>query len=65
MIDVGAATETEIKETKARVEDALHATRAALQNAASIAGLLLTTKCLVTEIPAKEKFRPPMGGMNY
>ena len=30
-INVGAATETELKETKARVEDALHATRAAIE----------------------------------
>lgn len=39
-------------------------TRSALQNAASIAGLLLTTECLVTEIPEKEKPAPaPEGGM--
>src|SRR5438309_3384620 len=31
VINVGAATETEMKETKARVEDALHATRAAVE----------------------------------
>ncbi|HEX3682507.1 MAG TPA: chaperonin GroEL [Bryobacteraceae bacterium] len=31
VIKVGAATETEMKETKARVEDALHATRAAVE----------------------------------
>ena len=31
VIDVGAATETEMKEKKARVEDALHATRAAVE----------------------------------
>ena len=31
MINVGAATETELKEKKARVEDALHATRAAVE----------------------------------
>jgi chaperonin GroEL len=41
----------------------------ALQNAASIAGLLLTTEALVTEIPEKEKapaMRPGgMGGMDY
>jgi chaperonin GroEL len=47
-------------------------TRTALQNAASIAGLLLTTECLVTEIPEKEKPAPGghggpggMGGMEY
>ncbi len=108
IINVGATTETEMKEKKARVEDALHATRAAveegivpgggvalirclsaleglrhegynvatneyedlvkagvvdhkkvtraaLQNAASIAGLLLTTECLVTETQEKVK----------
>ncbi|WP_394209164.1 chaperonin GroEL [Enterovibrio calviensis] len=31
LIEVGAATETEVKEKKARVEDALHATRAAIE----------------------------------
>ena len=48
-------------------------TRTALQNAASIAGLLLTTECLITEIPEKEKPAPApggghgggMGGMDY
>jgi chaperonin GroEL len=33
-------------------------TRAALQNAASIAGLLLTTECLVTEAPEKKDEAP-------
>ena len=36
--------------------------RTALQNAASIAGLLLTTEALVTEIPEREKSMPPHGG---
>jgi chaperonin GroEL len=39
-----------------------------LQNAASIAGLLLTTECLVTEIPAEEKpgsTPSGQGGMGY
>jgi chaperonin GroEL len=45
---------------KAGVVDPKKVTRTALQNAASIAGLLLTTECLVTEIPEKEK--APMGG---
>jgi chaperonin GroEL len=48
---------------KAGVVDPKKVTRAALQNAASIAGLLLTTECLVTEIPQKEKSGPAMGGM--
>ena len=47
---------------KAGVVDPKKVTRTALQNAASIAGLLLTTECLVTEIPEKEKKTPMPGG---
>ena len=110
VIKVGAATETEMKEKKARVEDAMHATKAAveegivpgggvallrgaknssegfnaqsekyenlvkagvidptkvvrtaLQNAGSIAALLLTTEALITEIP-EQKSAAPAGG---
>jgi chaperonin GroEL len=57
---------------KAGVVDPKKVTRAALQNAASIAGLLLTTEALVTEIPEKEKKAPGgpghgggMGDMDY
>ncbi|MCF7763092.1 MAG: chaperonin GroEL [Verrucomicrobia bacterium] len=56
---------------KAGVVDPKKVTRTALQNAASIAGLLLTTECLITEIPEKEKAAPApgghggMGGMDY
>jgi len=46
---------------KAGVVDPKKVTRTALQNAASIAGLLLTTECLITEVPEKEK-APPGGG---
>jgi chaperonin GroEL len=45
---------------KAGVVDPKKVTRTALQNAASIAGLLLTTECLITELPEKEK--PAAGG---
>ncbi len=44
------------------VVDPTMVTRSALQNAASIAGLLLTTECIVTEIPEPEKPAPDMGG---
>jgi len=38
--------------------------RIALQNAASVAGLILTTEGLITEIPEEEKAPPmPPGGM--
>ncbi|MGO8701426.1 MAG: chaperonin GroEL [Limisphaerales bacterium] len=58
---------------KAGVVDPKKVTRTALQNAASIAGLLLTTECLITELPEKDKPAPAggghggggMGGMDY
>jgi len=54
---------------KAGVVDPKKVTRSALQNAASIAGLLLTTECLITEVPEKEKPAAPgghgPGGMDY
>ncbi len=58
---------------KAGIIDPTKVTRSALQNASSIAGLLLTTECMVTEIPEKEKAMPAaggpgmggMGGMDY
>ena len=43
---------------KAGVVDPKKVTRCALQNAASIAALLLTTECLITDIPEKEKAAP-------
>ena len=47
---------------KAGVVDPTKVTRSALQNAASIAGLLLTTEAVVTELPEKEKAVAPAGG---
>ncbi len=50
------------------VLDPTKVTRAALQNAASVASLMLTTECAIAELPEKEK-TPPMpaggGGMDY
>ncbi|MBR2921119.1 MAG: chaperonin GroEL [Kiritimatiellae bacterium] len=56
---------------KAGVVDPAKVTRSALQNAASIAGLLLTTDCMVTDLPEKKEScgcgghggAPDMGGM--
>ena len=45
---------------KAGVVDPKKVTRTALQNASSIAALLLTTECLITELPEKDK--PAAGG---
>ncbi len=57
---------------KAGVVDPTKVTRTALQNAASISGLLLTTEAVITELPEKEKTPPMpgggmggMGGMDY
>jgi chaperonin GroEL len=47
---------------KAGIVDPKKVTRSALQNAASIAGLLLTTECLITDLPEKEKPAPGGGG---
>jgi chaperonin GroEL len=51
VINVGAATETELKEKKARVEDALHATRAAVEEGVVPGGGV----ALLRTIPAIEK----------
>jgi chaperonin GroEL len=60
--DVSTGQYTDL--VKAGIVDPTKVTRSALQNAASIAGLLLTTEALVTEIPEKEKNPPmPRGGM--
>ena len=47
---------------KAGVVDPTKVTRTALQNAASIAGLLLTTEAIITEIPEKKEAHPAPGG---
>ena len=48
---------------KAGVIDPTKVTRAALQNAASVSGLLLTTEVLIAELPADGASAPDMGGM--
>jgi len=50
---------------KAGIIDPTKVARIAIQNAASIAGLMLTTEAVITEIPEKEPAAPPMppGGM--
>src|SRR3989337_1618315 len=53
VINVGAATETEMKEKKARVEDALHATKAAVEEGIVPGGGVAFLRC----IPALEKLK--------
>ena len=51
---------------EAGIIDPVKVTRSALQNAASIAALILTSECAITDIPAPEPpapANPGMGGM--
>ncbi|MBI2880275.1 MAG: chaperonin GroEL [Candidatus Tectomicrobia bacterium] len=57
-----AATDTYEDLAKAGIIDPTKVTRSALQNAASIASLLLTTEAIITDIPEKEKTPPMPGG---
>ena len=68
---VGTGYDAEVGEfgdmVKKGIIDPMKVVRSALQNAASIAGMVLITESLVTDIPEKEKM-PPMpggGGMDY
>ncbi|MDR2769279.1 MAG: chaperonin GroEL [Puniceicoccales bacterium] len=57
------ATNTYEDLVKAGVVDPTKVTRAALQNAASVAGLLLTTECMIAELPEEKPApTPDMGG---
>ncbi|MCL4490898.1 MAG: chaperonin GroEL, partial [Nitrospirae bacterium] len=47
---------------KAGIIDPTKVTRSALQNASSVAGLMLTTEVMITELPEDEKKMPPMPG---
>ena len=63
--DYGFNARTEVYENllAAGVIDPTKVTRIALENAASIAGMLLTTECVISDKPEKEKpGMPPMGG---
>ncbi len=58
-----AATDKYEDMVKAGIIDPTKVTRSALQNAASIAGMFLTTEAIVTDIPKKDDpAMPPMGG---
>ena len=60
-----ASTNDFVDMIKAGIVDPAKVTRLALQNATSIAALLLTTECMITDVPEKEKPAPmPQGGMD-
>ena len=60
----GFNAQTEVYEdlVKAGVIDPTKVVRTALQNASSIASLLLTTEAMISEIPEKKEAMPPQGG---
>ncbi|MDR0685099.1 MAG: chaperonin GroEL [Spirochaetaceae bacterium] len=71
-IGFDAAKEEWVDMVKAGITDPTKVTRSALQNAASIASLLLTTECAITDIPEKKEAPAMpgggmggMGGMDY
>ena len=43
--------------------DPAKVTRSALEHAASVAGLMLTTECMITDVPEDKPAMPDMGGM--
>lgn len=63
--DFGFNARTEVYENlmTAGVIDPTKVTRIALENAASIAGMFLTTECVIADKPEKNAPMPPMGGM--
>ena len=63
-----AQTETYVDMVKAGIVDPAKVVRTALQDAASVAGLLITTEAMVAEMPKKENPAPAMpggGGMDF
>lgn len=63
-IGFNAATETYENMFKAGIVDPAKVTRSALQHAASVAAMLLTTETVVADLPKKEEpMMPPPGGM--
>jgi chaperonin GroEL len=59
------ATDTHEDLIKAGVVDPTKVTRTALQNAGSVSGLLLTTDCMITDIPEEEKPAPAGHGHDH
>jgi chaperonin GroEL len=66
-IGYNVISEVYIDMIKDGVIDPAKVTRGALENAASIAAMILTTEALITDVPEKEKApaMPPGGGMDY
>jgi chaperonin GroEL len=63
-LGLNAANEQYVDMLKAGIIDPTKVTRCALQNAASVAGLMLTTEVMITELP-EEKKEPAMPGHSH
>ena len=57
-----AKSEKYVEMFKAGIIDPTKVTRIALENAASVAGMILTTECALTDIKEDAPAMPPMGG---
>lgn len=57
-----AKTDEYVNMLEAGIIDPTKVTRVALENAASVSGMLLTTECVITEVPKPEGAMPAMGG---
>ena len=57
-----AKTDEYVNMLEAGIIDPTKVTRVALENAASVSGMLLTTECVITEVPKPEGSMPAMGG---
>ena len=67
-IGFDAARDQYVDMIKAGIIDPLKVTKTALQNAASVAAMLLTTEAIITDLPEKKEqapAMPPAGGMEY
>jgi len=65
-IGYNVLTDEYVDMIKAGIIDPVKVVRGALENAASIAAMMLTTDVLITDVPEKEKTPPmPPGGMDY
>ena len=63
-IGFNAASEEYVDMIKEGIVDPAKVTRSAIQNAASVSSMLLTTEATVSEIKSNEPEMPAMGGMN-
>ena len=63
MTSVRRKTDEYVNVLEAGIIDPTKVTRVALENAASVSGMLLTTECVITEVKKDEPAMPMGGGM--